>query len=282
MPTSYRHPARRTTGGSRVPAAARLSFPARHRTDPMPTATPGQKDAYDLLLDAIDHGEFRPGDRLVESDLAERFGVSGAHPDARGAAAARGAGGARRRRPQPGGGGSLDHDQLGELYAARGRARGAGGAAGGAARGAGGGARALGAGAASVARSLARPARTATGAGDRSASTGQFDLASHNRYLRPAARHGASPDGAARHHLAGGRGARRPARSRSTRAIALRAIEARDGAAAEAAIRHHQPRLRDPPEARRRPQQRALTPAQIAWPKSPSRGSFRVFALPDF
>ncbi|WP_344842393.1 GntR family transcriptional regulator [Celeribacter arenosi] len=35
-----------------------------------------QKDAYELILDAIDRGVYRPGDRLVESDLAERFGVS--------------------------------------------------------------------------------------------------------------------------------------------------------------------------------------------------------------
>jgi len=34
------------------------------------------KDAYGLILDAIDVGDYRPGDRLVESDLAERFGVS--------------------------------------------------------------------------------------------------------------------------------------------------------------------------------------------------------------
>ena len=37
---------------------------------------PGQKDAYELILDAIDVGVYRPGDRLVESELADRFGVS--------------------------------------------------------------------------------------------------------------------------------------------------------------------------------------------------------------
>lgn len=36
----------------------------------------GQKDAYRLILDAIDTGSYRPGDRLVESELADRFGVS--------------------------------------------------------------------------------------------------------------------------------------------------------------------------------------------------------------
>lgn len=38
--------------------------------------TAPQKDAYYLILEAIDAGDFKPGDRLVESDLAERFGVS--------------------------------------------------------------------------------------------------------------------------------------------------------------------------------------------------------------
>ncbi|MEX5726930.1 DNA-binding GntR family transcriptional regulator [Rhodovulum iodosum] len=36
----------------------------------------GHKDAYDLILEAIDMGTYGPGDRLVESELAERFGVS--------------------------------------------------------------------------------------------------------------------------------------------------------------------------------------------------------------
>ncbi len=35
-----------------------------------------QKDAYQLILEAIDTGTYRPGDRLVESELADRFGVS--------------------------------------------------------------------------------------------------------------------------------------------------------------------------------------------------------------
>jgi DNA-binding GntR family transcriptional regulator len=34
------------------------------------------KDAYSLILEAIDVGIYKPGDRLVESDLAEQFGVS--------------------------------------------------------------------------------------------------------------------------------------------------------------------------------------------------------------
>ena len=34
------------------------------------------KDAYSLILEAIDVGVYKPGDRLVESELAERFGMS--------------------------------------------------------------------------------------------------------------------------------------------------------------------------------------------------------------
>ena len=34
------------------------------------------RDAYELILEAIDTGVYKPGSRLVESELAERFGVS--------------------------------------------------------------------------------------------------------------------------------------------------------------------------------------------------------------
>ncbi|MEY8838232.1 GntR family transcriptional regulator, partial [Cribrihabitans sp. XS_ASV171] len=42
----------------------------------MTQTRPVQKDAYGLILEAIDIGIYKPGDRLVESELAERFGVS--------------------------------------------------------------------------------------------------------------------------------------------------------------------------------------------------------------
>ncbi|RRH69413.1 GntR family transcriptional regulator [Falsigemmobacter faecalis] len=76
-----------------------------------------QKDAYTLILEAIDAGIYRPGDRLVESELAERFGVSRTpvrealqrletqsmlSRDGRSLIVA-----------------SLDHNQLAELYAVR-------------------------------------------------------------------------------------------------------------------------------------------------------------------
>ncbi|SDF45583.1 GntR family transcriptional regulator [Sulfitobacter delicatus] len=45
---------------------------------PDPTTPPksGPTDAYSMILEAIDIGTYRPGDRLVESELAERFGMS--------------------------------------------------------------------------------------------------------------------------------------------------------------------------------------------------------------
>ncbi|WP_299373582.1 GntR family transcriptional regulator [uncultured Tateyamaria sp.] len=42
----------------------------------MPAPRPNNTDAYSMILDAIDIGTYRPGDRLVESELADRFGVS--------------------------------------------------------------------------------------------------------------------------------------------------------------------------------------------------------------
>ena len=42
----------------------------------MTDARPPHTDAYELILEAIDVGIYRPGDRLVESELADRFGVS--------------------------------------------------------------------------------------------------------------------------------------------------------------------------------------------------------------
>ncbi len=43
---------------------------------PVTDVKTGQKDAYGLILEAIDIGLYKPGDRLVESELADRFGVS--------------------------------------------------------------------------------------------------------------------------------------------------------------------------------------------------------------
>lgn len=43
---------------------------------PKRSAASSRSSAYDLILEAIDGGALRPGARLVESELAERFGVS--------------------------------------------------------------------------------------------------------------------------------------------------------------------------------------------------------------
>ena len=42
----------------------------------MTQVKPVPNDAYSMILEAIDVGIYRPGDRLVESELADRFGVS--------------------------------------------------------------------------------------------------------------------------------------------------------------------------------------------------------------
>lgn len=75
-------------------------------------------DAYELILDAIDRGFYKPGDALVESELATRFGMSRTpirealqrletqnllHRNGRSLRVAR-----------------LDHNQLAELYVVRG------------------------------------------------------------------------------------------------------------------------------------------------------------------
>ena len=81
----------------------------------MPSDAP--KDAYSLILKSIDDGEFPPGSPLVESDLAVRFDMSRTpvrealqrletqsilHREGRSLIVS-----------------SLDHDQMGELYAVR-------------------------------------------------------------------------------------------------------------------------------------------------------------------
>jgi DNA-binding GntR family transcriptional regulator len=77
----------------------------------------GQRDAYELVLEAIDRGEFRPGDRLVESELAERFGVS--RTPIREALQRLETQSVLERDGRSLVVSSLDHDQLGELYVVR-------------------------------------------------------------------------------------------------------------------------------------------------------------------
>ncbi len=77
----------------------------------------GQRDAYGLVLEAIDQGEFRPGDRLVEAELAERFGVS--RTPIREALQRLETQAVVARDGRSLVVSSLDHDQLGELYVVR-------------------------------------------------------------------------------------------------------------------------------------------------------------------
>ncbi|MEM1267584.1 MAG: GntR family transcriptional regulator [Pseudomonadota bacterium] len=75
------------------------------------------RDAYDLLLDAIDEGQFRPGDRLVEADLAERFGCS--RTPVREAFQRLETQGILARDGRSLIIATLDHNQMGELYVVR-------------------------------------------------------------------------------------------------------------------------------------------------------------------
>ncbi len=75
------------------------------------------KDAYTLVLAAIDEGVYLPGDRLVESELAERFGVS--RTPVREALQRLETQSVLVRDGRSMVVSSLDHDQLGELYVVR-------------------------------------------------------------------------------------------------------------------------------------------------------------------
>ena len=79
--------------------------------------SPAHKDAYSLILDAIDVGVFKPGDRLVESDLADRFGVS--RPPIREALQRLETQSLLERDGRSLIVASLNHNQMAELYAVR-------------------------------------------------------------------------------------------------------------------------------------------------------------------
>ena len=75
------------------------------------------KDAYSLILEAIESGLFKPGDRLVESELADKFGVS--RTPVREALQRLETQGMLTRDGRSLIVASLDHNQLSELYAVR-------------------------------------------------------------------------------------------------------------------------------------------------------------------
>jgi DNA-binding GntR family transcriptional regulator len=78
---------------------------------------PVPKDAYSLILEAIESGLFKPGDRLVESELADKFGVS--RTPVREALQRLETQGMLTRDGRSLIVASLDHNQLSELYAVR-------------------------------------------------------------------------------------------------------------------------------------------------------------------
>lgn len=81
-------------------------------------ANTNRSDAYRRILDAIDRGDLKSGDRLRESDLAARFGVS--RTPIREALRRLEAQGLVVHQPHKGAVvAELDYDQLSELYAVR-------------------------------------------------------------------------------------------------------------------------------------------------------------------
>ena len=191
----------------------------------------GQKDAFDLVLEAIDQGEFRPGDRLVEAELAERFGVS--RTPIREALQRLETQGVLSRDGRSLVVASLNHDQLGELYVVRAELEGL------AAR--------LAAQHAApeeirVLREMSRKDREFLGRPDLLARANkrfhhQIHLASHNRYLIQQLDmvHRAMILIATTSLAAEGRGEK--ALEEHEQIVA--AIEARDGEAADLALRQH-------------------------------------------
>ena len=81
-----------------------------------------QKDAYALILDAIESNVYGPGDRLVENELADRFGVS--RTPVREALQRLETQNLLRRDGRSLIVASLDHGQLSELYVVRGELEG--------------------------------------------------------------------------------------------------------------------------------------------------------------
>lgn len=76
------------------------------------------KDLHELILDAIDAGKYRPGARLLETELAQTFGVS--RTPVREALRRLESQGVVTHEPRKGAiVASLDYNQLGELYAVR-------------------------------------------------------------------------------------------------------------------------------------------------------------------
>jgi DNA-binding GntR family transcriptional regulator len=195
------------------------------------TAQTGQRDAYDLLIAAIDEGAFRPGDRLVESEIADRFGMS--RTPIREALQRLETHGVLARDGRSLVVSTLDHDQLGELYVVRAELEGL--AARLAAQHA----------AAEEVRVLWEMVRKDGGIVDQPALLArsnkrfhrQLHLASHNRYLVQQLEmvHRTMALVANTSLAVEGRGRE----SLEEHGAIVRAIEARDGDGAEAAIRAH-------------------------------------------